>query len=284
MSLQHSKPVFLLGLGAQKAGTTWLSQQLAEHPAYLNPPVKELHYWDRRFHPKFFRADETPRLFDELYSEDKGMAFDSVHAERLMMDRHEVYYRAYFERRLTPDHAAFGDFTPSYCILSANELRAIQNCMAGYRTKAIFIMRDPVERLWSQCRMEWAKRQARGKDFDPYQAFDNGTSNLKFWRRSNYRHTVTAIDQCFEEDDRLYLFYDQLFEMTTIGRVLDFAGLSDTKMPIIDNPNVGLTLEAPTPTAWRAAQTAHQDIYDFVSERFGDFPPTWRQSSSAFDS
>ena len=33
-------------VGAQKAGTRWLYDQLAFHPAFWMPPVKELHYFD----------------------------------------------------------------------------------------------------------------------------------------------------------------------------------------------------------------------------------------------
>jgi len=36
-----------LGLGAQKAGTSWLHAMLARHPQIAFPPVKELHFWNR---------------------------------------------------------------------------------------------------------------------------------------------------------------------------------------------------------------------------------------------
>ena len=34
-------------IGAQKAGTRWLFDQLAFHPGFWMPPVKELHYLNR---------------------------------------------------------------------------------------------------------------------------------------------------------------------------------------------------------------------------------------------
>ena len=37
-----------LGIGAQKSGTTWLSEHLKPHPGVFIPEVKELHYWDWR--------------------------------------------------------------------------------------------------------------------------------------------------------------------------------------------------------------------------------------------
>src|SRR5436189_2997752 len=34
-------------IGAHKAGSTWLYQQLDSHPDFWMPPVKELHYFDQ---------------------------------------------------------------------------------------------------------------------------------------------------------------------------------------------------------------------------------------------
>ncbi len=35
-----------LGIGAQKAGTTWLYENLKGHPEIFFPPEKEVHFWD----------------------------------------------------------------------------------------------------------------------------------------------------------------------------------------------------------------------------------------------
>jgi hypothetical protein len=40
-------PDFLC-IGAQKAGTSWLYQNLQEHPGIWLPPIKEIHYFDYR--------------------------------------------------------------------------------------------------------------------------------------------------------------------------------------------------------------------------------------------
>ena len=41
----------VIGIGAQKAGTTWLYRYLRTHPQVGMSPIKELHYWDERFRP-----------------------------------------------------------------------------------------------------------------------------------------------------------------------------------------------------------------------------------------
>ncbi len=35
-----------LGIGAQKCGTTWLYERLAQHPQVRFPAGKEIHFWD----------------------------------------------------------------------------------------------------------------------------------------------------------------------------------------------------------------------------------------------
>ena len=41
--------VDFLGLGAQKAGTTWLSEMLTMHPEVRFPGGKEVHFWSRHY-------------------------------------------------------------------------------------------------------------------------------------------------------------------------------------------------------------------------------------------
>ena len=39
--------VDFLGIGAQRAATTWLANSMRTHPEIWMPPRKELHYWSR---------------------------------------------------------------------------------------------------------------------------------------------------------------------------------------------------------------------------------------------
>lgn len=41
--------VDFIGIGAQKAGTTWLSRMLALHPHIQFPGGKEIHFWDQHY-------------------------------------------------------------------------------------------------------------------------------------------------------------------------------------------------------------------------------------------
>lgn len=62
-----------LGIGAQKAGTTWLYEMLRQHPDIAFPLNKEVHYWDNVYphqavddyfakfqHPTLYEGEITP--------------------------------------------------------------------------------------------------------------------------------------------------------------------------------------------------------------------------------
>jgi hypothetical protein len=114
-----------VGIGAMKAGTTWIYRQLREHPDIWFGPRKEIHYFDNwSWHPRpLFRYT---RLF-----------------------------------RQAPKEVKCGEITPAYSILPADMVHYISLLMP--ETKFIFILRDPVERAWSMTKF-WYIRRRREAD------------------------------------------------------------------------------------------------------------------------
>lgn len=102
-----------LGIGAQKAGTTWLHANLAQHPRVRFPGGKEVHFWDRDF----------ARGLD--------------------------WYRGLFAG--APPGVLQGDITPSYAILPPERIAEVAACAP--RARLIFLLRHPVERAWSAAKM-----------------------------------------------------------------------------------------------------------------------------------
>lgn len=102
-----------LGIGAQKAGTTWLYEQLVRHPRVRFPGGKEVHFWNARIHTD--PLDWYLRLFDG------------------------------------GSGVLEGDITPGYAILDPDVICAIRKHFP--HLKILFIMRNPVERAWSAALM-----------------------------------------------------------------------------------------------------------------------------------
>jgi len=110
-------PTFL-GIGAQKSGTTWLHEMLRLHPDVGMPEQKELHFWDR----------------------------EPTDAAAI------AHYRSVFA---SLRGNARGEITPSYAILPPERIALIHRELPGIRL--LYILRNPVERAWSQARMELAR-------------------------------------------------------------------------------------------------------------------------------
>lgn len=109
-----------LGIGAQKAGSTWLHANLVHHPGIHLPPAKELHYFD------WYRVPTLRRYAAEF----------APAGERLA-----------------------GEITPGYSALSARRVRRVQRLLPGIRV--LLLLRDPLDRAWSQLCMDLARKQGR---------------------------------------------------------------------------------------------------------------------------
>ena len=55
----------ILGIGAQRAGSTWLFDYLVRHPQVFTSPVKELHFFDAYFLPQM-RAKWQERVATQI--------------------------------------------------------------------------------------------------------------------------------------------------------------------------------------------------------------------------
>lgn len=129
------KPAFL-GIGAHKAGTTWLYRQMTAHPEIgfsvdkerpRRIAAKERHFWCRDLHIR----RERPRWPSPL---DEALAA----------------YRASF-----PDGKIGGDITPHYAILDSEAVGLVAEYLPGVRL--LYLMREPRARAWSSAVSSYAE-------------------------------------------------------------------------------------------------------------------------------
>lgn len=102
-----------LGIGAQKAGTTWLYEHLNQHPEIFFPGGKEIHFWDR-----------FPTSLKDIN-----------------------WYRGLFSSPTMIE----GDITPAYGFQSDSVVSKVAENFPDLRL--IYMMRNPVERAWSSALM-----------------------------------------------------------------------------------------------------------------------------------
>lgn len=151
-------------VGAQKAGTQWLYDQLSWHPAFWMPPVKELHYLDHGSFDRHRRSAKSLRRRATV-----GLAIVNAVREkrsyrplvRRDLDFLDSYAALLASERIDLDgYAALfapkggdiaGDITPGYSRLDEGE--AARFAAHFPATRVIYIARDPIERLWSHLMM-----------------------------------------------------------------------------------------------------------------------------------
>ena len=126
-----SDATFLLGVGAQKAGTSWLHDQLDRRKDTDFGFLKEYHVFDalELEHFSSFRPKNPTPLKWRTWRRAR------------FMERPERYFD-YFTSRLKPSNIRLtGDITPSYAGLSAQSFQRIKNAFQerGVQMRAVFL-------------------------------------------------------------------------------------------------------------------------------------------------
>ena len=188
----------------------------------------------------------------------------------------DAAYLAFLERGRNGQRL-IGDITPSYAMLPGDTFARMARLARN--TRFVFLMRDPVERLWSNLRMA-AKRAARaGGAIEDHaarlaEAFVSG-ANKGLEGRGDYARTIHALDQAVPKASVLYLFFETLFTSATVERLCAFLGISHVPAAFDEVVHRGKSMDLDPDL--RARLRAHLDPqYQFVTARFpGQVPDKW---------
>ena len=210
--------VFLLGLGAQKAGTSWLHAQLNRRRDADFGFLKEYHIHDALTLPAAGFSGRSRR----------SLLKPRTWRRQRFLDRPERYY-AYFARLLRrPGIQLTGDITPSYCGLSASTLLTIHAGFInqGIPVKPLFLMRDPIERIVSSLRMQ-RRKQGLQDSAGEIQALRDLCRERpeRINLRSDYGHTLTALQDSFGLKQCFIGTYEQLFHRDYWAELCRFLGV-----------------------------------------------------------
>ena len=215
-----SEVTFLLGVGAQKAGTSWLHDQLQRRSDADFGFLKEYHVFDALELKRFasFRPKRPSPLKWRTWRRARFIA------------RPERYFD-YFASRLKPPQIRLtGDITPSYAGLSSESYQRIQKAFAqrGVQTRAVFIMRDPVERFLSQQRMQLRKR---GLLTPEHEIEHLNKASLKLLKRESQRNdypaTLDALRGGLAKSEIFIGLYETLFTATTHRKLCRHLGIPE---------------------------------------------------------
>lgn len=265
---------FVLGMGAQKAGTTWLSDYLRSSDEFERGYRKEYHVLDTVDLPEAGRRMRRRNLRmarGSLDAFEAGRPADADVLHRMAMCADLTYYYDYFVGLLRrPKIRATGDLTPEHALLSPSRLASVRDEFAarGVHTVAVFLMRDPVERIWSHIRMR-ADRTPEVFDHPLETEMLENHHAANYSATSRYETTLDALDAAFDPRHVHLGLYEDLFHSGDQARsICDLLAIEAPEPRLgqrrnaASQPSHGLSVETRRTVAQHFAST-----YSAVSQR-----------------
>ncbi|MEP9363745.1 sulfotransferase [Nocardioides sp. CN2-186] len=267
---------FLLGVGAQKAGTTWVHHYLARSPQFVKGYRKEYHVFDSVDLPaEQWRERNLDMAQTELDHLRSGEAADPVHLHRASMIADPRFYYDYFAGllRTRPRIRLTADITPEYALLPVERLEEIRDAFAArrVRTVAMFLMRDPVDRIWSQIRMQEGRFPGRFPA-PANEMVGRLYADPLFEPWSRYEVTLRNLDAVFAPDDLVHGFYEELFDVEQVREICRVVGI-DAHEPDFDrrsNVSAARGVDALPDDVVETVATHLRATYEAVADRFPD--------------
>ncbi|MGB2403204.1 MAG: sulfotransferase [Akkermansiaceae bacterium] len=268
---------FILGVGAQKSGTTWLHSQLMKNDSIDMGFAKEYHTFDAIFseHCSFFRTDLLNTILenekDGNLGRNKKSCMDAI--RRLSFIDNTDNYFDYFDQLHSRNDKlkAVGDITPSYSMLTSEAFAHIRQGLEarGFRVKVIFLMRDPVERVWSMLRMGRRNATKKGKVFknSETESLRRNYKSPAQELRTRYDRTLVELEKVFEPEDIFCDFYERLFTDHTYKALQSFLGLGLKSADFKFHSNVSAVTESLDSDLRAEIATYYSNVYDFVSNK-----------------
>ncbi|MDJ0994744.1 MAG: sulfotransferase [Dinoroseobacter sp.] len=284
----------VFGIGAQKAGTTWLYETLRASPEVHVSPFKEVHYFDEIGDgvgpvqaSRIDLLQHFAQKLTEATAPERARVLQTIRNLTHVLGTYaapDPTHRAY--RAFMADGYAgqklICDITPAYATLG--RARFAQMGAIG-QARFLFILRDPVSRMWSQIRMAVAARLGTGADTATFEAACRAralelaaTGQLPKVTRANYRRTIAELEATVQRDRIHYMFYETLFRQESADKMCSFLGIPSVAIDPARRANPGRPSQMPGMVAdtLRAGLAAQ---YTFISDRFGaEMPAAWREN------
>ena len=196
-----------LGIGAQRAGTTWLHRCLQRHPQLYLPGTKEIHYFDRvaGLGPRFTKVRSLwAGLFglgaaEREWRQRVGWTFQKIVRGRISMATGKELLRAVSYHLPGPKDDAWyrnqfaagtgrlkGEITPAYALLDDAGVRHVTRLFP--EVKVIFILREPLSRMLSQWQL--VSRDSRRVDLPPAAELSRFFAVAHVTARNDYLRTI----------------------------------------------------------------------------------------------
>lgn len=280
-----SEKNFLLGVGCQKGGTTWLHQYLDSHPQCNLGFQKEYHIFDANYLEACSgiyrnRLASLESLLEEQRSASESVSprlLEKIERKKMLVSFHKDphSYAQYFADLYDDDPNAklVGDITPAYSALGSQHYSEIRSVLEskGFTVKVVFLMRDPIERIYSSIYMEIERKNRRQKENDqsPEALFLSKYSAAKTEMKTRYEKTVTALETAFAAENIYLGFYETLFDRAGVGKITDFLGIDFIEANTDKKVHAAKSKKSLSSESIRLVRDYYDDTYQFCYQHFG---------------
>jgi hypothetical protein len=267
-----------VGIGAQKAGTTWLYKNLLRHPDVWLPPVKELHYLDRLYvdTPGHQEAADEHRRKRAERALATGLSQPDAEAAALIATESvsDDWYGSIFA--LAPPDTVCGEITGSYALLPEEGVAHLVRLNPD--VKILFLLRDPIERAIAHVQMLYRRGDPHAqRQFRPLRTLEVDPRVLA---RSRYSETLQTYRGLIGEDSLWIADFDQLATdpealMRSVCTFLDVEFRTELFPDLHRKVHEGVPREM-EPTAHDRLRAALEPEYDALAEILPGAARRWK--------
>lgn len=277
-----------LSIGAMKAGTTWLHQQLASHRDIHFCPEKEIHYFADPKGENYMSATGRVQRYQQVV---KNLTADRLnsHVQRnlswygshyLGPEVNDDWYTALFEVRAPVKKNAkyVADFSNLYATL---DIEGWDHIRALYQNvRAIYTMRHPAKRMWSHFKFDY-EFKGHGSELNDInqEKIDQFLSEPGFVNHIDYAGTVERLRNILLPEQIEFFFFENFRDhpienLQAIEKFLDIAPgeYKKEKFEKKINPSSGIDV----PKIFRdAINPIHQEQCERLTAQGFSLPSSW---------
>jgi len=283
------KKTFLFLLGTQKAGSTWLNNQLKQSDEFWGSELKEWRLWRQYFKLNKsinFQIDKDSKAPIEDFFHSNSIKAHLTKKERNQIKRQKIRRnpKEFLENCVAHINThkklkILADFTPSLGMLEVQQLKEISEMFfkSGIETKSIFLIRDPLQRALSQAQMKINNKHkeiAHDRKAVNKWILSNKKALLKRSRVDETLAKITLIEKFIQTK---IIFFDELFNQNSLDSICQYLDISPISVDLI-NPNKSKPLEVDSQTKAILAKDL-ESTYIYLNHHFKGRPKKmWAES------
>lgn len=265
-----------LSVGAMKAGTTWVYDKLQHHPQIHVSREKEIHYFShiagisnsleplklkRRAKQVLMKAGKQLNQGEIVISEYRDIL--DWYINYATDEVNDDWYMNLFSQNKIEDPSSYcADFSNLTCFLDEDGWQHVRK--VANNIKAIYILRDPVARLWSHYKfhLQFTGHKEQENPEQNFRLFKRIINKPWFIRNSMYSKNIKLLNKNLNEDEFKIFYLEDISEkpfefFEQIHKFLGIKGYDYSHLDIKERKNTSISKSIPE--SW------YKEITNFLS-------------------